>query len=749
MAYVFKCKCCTANLDVEEGMYIVECDYCGSKQTVPSSRDENIQNLFNRATTLRLKSEFDKAEQVYERIIQADGEQAEAYWGLILCKYGVEYVEDPKTMKRIPTCHRTSYESVIADENYKLTLKYAYDVLQKSLYEEEAKAIDKVQKNILAVAQNEEPFDVFICYKETDANGKRTQDSVIANDIYHQLTQEGFRVFYAAITLEGKLGSAYEPIIFSALNSAKVMLAIGTKPEYFNAVWVKNEWSRFIKMNKDDRSKLLIPCYKNMDAYDLPDEFAHLQAQDMSKIGFINDIVRGIKKVLNKNDNQTANASSGNAGVNTSNLLKRAYIFLENRDWGNTNTYCEKVLDLDPENAEAYLCKLLVELRFTSKEELADCTSAFETRFNYKKAHEYGDADMRRFLDEILTKAKSARDVYSEKCALSSIAKNDFASAERYIKEISNAETRHRLVGFLKDAHQEAANYKIYQNGKKLQSDGSYEEAIQEFEKILTFKDSTEQIQNCKDSIAKRNLEKAETLRRQEEAARLQAEKERLKELERLAAIKKAKIKKLLKVLIPLGLALILVLSIVISAVTCTSDRKARNYCKLELSEDKSYYIVTGLNNGHDTNLVIPETYKGKPIKEINLRKEDIVSVVVPNGVTTIINFIDCTSLVSVELPDTVTRIGNYAFSGCWSLTTINIPYGVTYIGKRAFSKCDDLKTIIIPTSVTFMGEEAFFYTHNVTIYCKAESQPSEWASNWNQLYGFGEHCPVVWGYNG
>jgi tetratricopeptide (TPR) repeat protein len=216
-------------------MHIVECDYCGTKQTVPSSRDENIQNLFNRATTLRLKSEFDKAESIYERIIQADEEQSEAYWGLILCKYGVEYVEDPKTMKRIPTCHRTSYESVIADENYKLTLKYAYDD-QKPLYEADAKAIDTVQKNILAAAQNEEPFDVFICYKETDSNGKRTPDSVIANDIYHQLTQEGFKVFYAAITLEGKLGSAYEPIIFSALNSAKVMLAIGTKPEYFNAV---------------------------------------------------------------------------------------------------------------------------------------------------------------------------------------------------------------------------------------------------------------------------------------------------------------------------------------------------------------------------------------------------------------------------------------------------------------------------------------------------------------------------------
>lgn len=75
------------------------------------------------------------------------------------------------------------------------------------------------------------------------------------------------------------------------------MLCIGTKPEYFNAVWVKNEWSRFLKMMTSDRNKALIPCYKDMDAYELPDEFAHLQAQDMSKIGFINDLIRGIKKL--------------------------------------------------------------------------------------------------------------------------------------------------------------------------------------------------------------------------------------------------------------------------------------------------------------------------------------------------------------------------------------------------------------------------------------------------------------------
>ena len=46
----------------------------------------------------------------------------------------------------------------------------------------------------------------------------------------------------------------------------------------------------------------MIPCYRDMDAYELPDEFAHLQAQDMSKIGFISDVVRGIKKIIVKDE---------------------------------------------------------------------------------------------------------------------------------------------------------------------------------------------------------------------------------------------------------------------------------------------------------------------------------------------------------------------------------------------------------------------------------------------------------------
>ena len=365
---VFRCKMCGGDLEVSKEESIVVCEFCGTQQTVPTIKDENLQGLFNRANILRMKCEFDKAEEIYEKILQASESEAEAYWGLILCKYGIEYIEDPVTYKRIPTCHRTSYDAVTADFNYKSAIQYA-DAVQKRIYEAEAKAIDAIQKGILDISQDEEPYDVFICYKESDASGNRTVDSVIANDIYYELTQEGFKVFYAAITLEDHLGSEYEPYIFSALNTAKVMLVLGTKPEYFSAVWVKNEWFRFMKLMKTDRSKLLIPCYRDMDAYELPEEFAHLQAQDMSKIGFITDLIRGIKKVLmpdgngakkedtKKEDAVVVQQPFGNATVTA--LLDRGNMALEDEEWEKADEYFEQVLNMDAKCGEAYLGKVL------------------------------------------------------------------------------------------------------------------------------------------------------------------------------------------------------------------------------------------------------------------------------------------------------------------------------------------------------------------------------------------------------
>ena len=297
---LLKCKMCGGDLEIIGNQSIVECDYCNTRQTVPSADDEKRVNLYNRANKLRISGQFDKAAGLYESIIAEFPEEAEAYWGLCLCNYGIEYVDDPATGKKIPTCHRASFDSLLRDDNFNMALENS-DVVVRKVYIDQAKEIDSIMNGILAVSKNEKPYDVFICYKETDEYGQRTIDSVLAQDIYDRLTEKGLKVFFARITLEDKLGRQYEPYIFAALNSAKVMLSIGTRYEYFHAVWVENEWSRFLKLMAKDRDKVLIPCYKDIAPEDMPVQFRALQAQDMGKIGFMQDLIRGVMKIVGEN----------------------------------------------------------------------------------------------------------------------------------------------------------------------------------------------------------------------------------------------------------------------------------------------------------------------------------------------------------------------------------------------------------------------------------------------------------------
>lgn len=306
---VFKCKMCGGDIEPIKNTNTGKCIYCKSVMTLPNLDNEKIVNLYNRANDFRLSNDFDKAYDIYETILELDNKQIEAHWGLLLCKYGVEYVDDPKTGKKIPTCHRTIPLSILKDKEFEIIKKNSYGEALK-LYEDEADTIAEIQKKILEISSKEEPYDIFICYKESDEKGERTNDSVIAQDIYDKLVEKGYKVFFARITLEDKLGVEYEPYIYSALTTSKVMLVVGTKEEYFNATWVKNEWARFIEMMQNNKNKSLIPVYSKIDAYKIPEEFAMYQAQSMDKVGAMQDLLRGIDKLIkvtqkNKTDDFT------------------------------------------------------------------------------------------------------------------------------------------------------------------------------------------------------------------------------------------------------------------------------------------------------------------------------------------------------------------------------------------------------------------------------------------------------------
>ena len=540
---IFKCKMCGGTIEFNPGDTVGVCDSCGTKQTLPRLDDDRKANLYDRANHFRRNNDFDKAAGIYEQILNEDSNDAEAYWSLVLCRYGIEYVEDPQSHKRIPTVNRAQFTSIFDDDNYKSALHYA-DAAQREIYEEEAKAINEIQKGILAISQKEEPFDVFICYKETDNSGRRTQDSVLANDLYHQLTQEGFKVFFSRITLEDKLGTAYEPYIFAALNSAKVMVVLGTKPEYFNAVWVKNEWSRYLALVKQSGGKkILIPAYKDMDPYDLPEEFSHLQAQDMSKLGFMQDLIRGIKKIVSVDGSKAAVKETVAVGgsVNVDSLLERVFMFLEDSDWDSADEYCEKVLDQDPKNARAYLGKLMAEYGACRLEDLQDCEQPFDDSGNYNKVLRFADSKLietlKGYIAHINERNENARltEIYNRAVNAMNEAnsEDECKAAAKIFKSIPGFKDADDLVEKCLDKAEicrKDAIYRLARSNMIRNTIYDYESSIRDFETISGWKDADEQIRICQKKI--------EEIKAKEEADRLEAE--RKAEAERLEAERKA-----------------------------------------------------------------------------------------------------------------------------------------------------------------------------------------------------------------
>lgn len=550
---ILKCKMCGGDIELSADKTFATCEYCGSSMTMPKIDDEQRAAAFNRGNHFRRIGEFDKALAVYERIVAENDADAEAHWCCALCRFGIEYVEDPATYDWLPTCHRASFDSFLDDVDYLAALEHS-DGITKRQYQKDAAKITEVQRGILATSQNEEPFDIFICYKETDENGNRTVDSTLAQEIYYQLTEAGYRVFFSRITLEDKVGTQYEPYIFAALNSAKIMIAVGTKPEYLNAVWVKNEWSRFLSLMRKDRSKLILPCYRGMDPYDLPEQLSVLQSYDMSKIGFMQDLIHGINKVIKKDEPKTTVKETvvvqQNNGPDTSALLKRAFMFLEDGDWNSADEYCEKVLDIDPENAEAYLGKLMAELYVRERKALENCNNPFERSGNYQKAVRFGDEKLSAMLKDcnsaIKTRNEEARleNVYQSTLSFMNRAKNesDYNTAAERFGDISDYKDAAALKQTCHERAETCRRDSIYSaaiESASLDTIGGNEKAISLFESISGWRDTDSRRNICYQRIAelKANAE-ADRIEaeRQAEIARREAE-ERARKAKKIAVI--------------------------------------------------------------------------------------------------------------------------------------------------------------------------------------------------------------------
>ena len=436
------CNICGANLIYKDGKWV--CPACGAFKTEEISNEE-VTLLYNAAQKLRLAS-FDDAEEAYRDIIAKYPENSEAHWGLVLSKYGIKY-EDDYDGKKLPTCYATSIESVLTDKDYLDAVRLCKDKYQKEYYIEQGKVLEKIRVEWLEKASKEPKYDVFLCFKDSDKlnNMERTDDSIEVANLYTHLSSLGYKVFYSRESLRDKVAEKYEPYIYNALNTAAVMIVYGSKIEYFSSVWMKNEWTRYVRRLREGlkiEGSLVIAC-DGVNPGDLPRPLNQMQVLDARKKTFYGDLEAHIAKIISiarrpkatverveissaigkkkaSIDNQIKTIKVGDGvGKKTpvvidnavsvreigryevpaltpdeDTKLKSINLFLQKELFDNAKKVVDEILEKNKYNGQALLADLLIRYKVKSIDELTDKIEEIEDFSQFNTVIEYNDKDV-------------------------------------------------------------------------------------------------------------------------------------------------------------------------------------------------------------------------------------------------------------------------------------------------------------------------------------------------------------------
>ena len=410
------CESCGGTTERDGNFYI--CQYCGTKWAI-ITEDAMQVKLQNAWEALRC-NEFDKASELFEGIIidnnnaKRESDSFEAYWGKALADNGIVFVNDYREDKKVPTCNNITENSFVENSDVKKAIALAPKDVSEN-YSFLAEKIEKIRVEWLEKARKEEPYDVFICFKDSDKehNIERTNDSYAAQELYTELVKEGYKVFFSRVSLRDKISEQYEPYIYNALKTAKVMIVYGEKPEYFNAVWLKNEWNRFrMRIEKGEKHKnSLVVVYKNMDANDLPAALKSRQCLNAGDMMFYPTLSSHVKKVielsaqnvhldrikvqggqmgkkassLSVNSVKTREIGAGaiaETDISEKQSIALINTYLRAHDWRAAKKLIEDALFDNPGCAEAIWCQILANSQATDEADLSRKLADQKSKFN-------------------------------------------------------------------------------------------------------------------------------------------------------------------------------------------------------------------------------------------------------------------------------------------------------------------------------------------------------------------------------
>ena len=409
------CRTCGRDFIIHSHQKTRPCPGCQSLHARPRATGSSLADL-RRAHTQRAACQFTDAERNYQLVLNQHPDEAEALWGLALCQYGVAYVTDDRTGRRVPVLHFLQRTPFTENNDYRLACARATEDV-RPLYLSDGAYISQIQQDVLAAENSQETWDIFLCYKQSVPGSPdpdaRTREFNHARDLYEALRDDGYKVFFAYKLLPNVAGAHYEAKIFNALQTARVMLVVCSNPDYLRTPWVHSEWSRYLQRVDKREDSLLIPLlYDACSAYALPDPFIarSLQCLDMRSVKALDDLRCRLKERIRRPAAAAPETQAANQSPDMKRALLRLHMALEDGAWQKAEKLAVDLIDEAPDCGEAHLCLLLARRELPEAIALAALDEPFETDICWRRAMRFADPALKKQLDECLSARQQALD---------------------------------------------------------------------------------------------------------------------------------------------------------------------------------------------------------------------------------------------------------------------------------------------------------------------------------------------------
>lgn len=456
-----KCKVCGEPLRLlregNDGKDTYICDTCGTRTLIERHIDEEFkknQELYDSIVQLRQKGDFSEVLIRCQEIISDNPSLSFPYMERLYAKYGIQFPEKDEfkaTFYIMPTSIADEKKYRFEDEEDYIKAISLASESEKTIYKKIAEDINASVNIYQRIYASTEDYDVFISYKrttgQTDAEGKEilTDDASDVAELRNVLiSQKHLKVFLAPYSI--KAGERYEPQIYSSLMKAKVLIVYGSKPEYFSAQWVKNEWSRFLSKvdtnhfkNNEFGYKLngsLLVVHNNVNPQLLPKELNRLQCISSRQIYADINVIDYIERQLGeyKLYSDSSNKGLTSFKVEKIDAAKLDTVKMQKVSTRELGSQHNQVADV---SSQALL------RRATSQLKLSDYKAAIQTYSQVlADAPNNGEAIKGRFLAEHKVKnfeSFSGKLLYSSIDDIISILENiNTAEAEQIIEIVSN-----------------------------------------------------------------------------------------------------------------------------------------------------------------------------------------------------------------------------------------------------------------------------------------------------------------------